>query len=226
MYLHELIDFVGLRKQWGLFLAFFWGGGWGQISWLKSIEIVIAISHLFQHCLLFCEFPLSFRSCSIFSSLARFQHVAREYRTERLRSFFILSSFWTDLIAYWCGNSHSVSYLLSSVSSFFLFLFLAFLGGVCIFWLFYRSELCDMKQACAKRIEGDETGTKHCTGQYFDYLSCIDKCVSSQISLLRCFVLWVTILIWKRHLWECRLHQNYLRSWNDGYPGGQNVDAN
>lgn len=32
-----------------------------------------------------------------------------------------------------------------------------------------------------KRIEGDETGNKHCTGQYFDYLSCIDKCVAPKL---------------------------------------------
>ncbi|KAL2513706.1 Cytochrome [Forsythia ovata] len=31
-------------------------------------------------------------------------------------------------------------------------------------------------QACAKRIQGDETGHKHCTGQYFDYWRCVDKC--------------------------------------------------
>ncbi|MBA0619938.1 hypothetical protein Godav_005725 [Gossypium davidsonii] len=34
-------------------------------------------------------------------------------------------------------------------------------------------------EACVKRIEGDESGHKHCTGQYFDYWACIDKCVSS-----------------------------------------------
>ncbi|CAD5196674.1 unnamed protein product, partial [Musa acuminata subsp. malaccensis] len=33
-------------------------------------------------------------------------------------------------------------------------------------------------QACVKRIKGDETGHKHCTGQYFDYWKCIDECVS------------------------------------------------
>ncbi|KAI5065146.1 hypothetical protein GOP47_0019841 [Adiantum capillus-veneris] len=30
-------------------------------------------------------------------------------------------------------------------------------------------------KACVKRIEGDTTGHKHCTGQYFDYWACIDK---------------------------------------------------
>ncbi|KAG2323849.1 hypothetical protein Bca52824_006577 [Brassica carinata] len=34
-------------------------------------------------------------------------------------------------------------------------------------------------QACVKRIQGDESGHKHCTGQYFDYWQCVDKCVSS-----------------------------------------------
>ncbi|KAK1300251.1 hypothetical protein QJS10_CPB13g01426 [Acorus calamus] len=48
----------------------------------------------------------------------------------------------------------------------------------------YLEELCKPKcvkplleyRACEKRIEGDETGHKHCTGQYFDYWSCVDKC--------------------------------------------------
>jgi hypothetical protein len=29
------------------------------------------------------------------------------------------------------------------------------------------------------RVEKDETAQKHCTGQYFDYWSCVDKCVSN-----------------------------------------------
>nr|GMC81327.1 cytochrome B-C1 complex subunit 6-like [Ipomoea batatas] len=36
-------------------------------------------------------------------------------------------------------------------------------------------------QACAKRVEGDESGHKHCTGQYFDYWQCIDKCVAPKL---------------------------------------------
>ncbi|MCD7456633.1 hypothetical protein HAX54_032414 [Datura stramonium] len=36
-------------------------------------------------------------------------------------------------------------------------------------------------QACSKRIEGDESGHKHCTGQYFDYWHCIDKCVAAKL---------------------------------------------
>ncbi|GFP98655.1 cytochrome b-c1 complex subunit 6 [Phtheirospermum japonicum] len=34
-------------------------------------------------------------------------------------------------------------------------------------------------QACVKRIQGDESGQKHCTGQYFDYWRCVDKCRES-----------------------------------------------
>ncbi|KAJ6998074.1 ubiquinol-cytochrome C reductase complex 7.8 kDa family protein [Populus alba x Populus x berolinensis] len=48
----------------------------------------------------------------------------------------------------------------------------------------YLEEACKPKcvrplleyQACVKRIQGDESGHKHCTGQYFDYWSCVDKC--------------------------------------------------
>ncbi|KAL1802090.1 hypothetical protein ACET3Z_030737 [Daucus carota] len=36
-------------------------------------------------------------------------------------------------------------------------------------------------QACVKRIQGDETGHKHCTGQYFDYWQCVDKCVAVKL---------------------------------------------
>ncbi|KAM0909834.1 hypothetical protein ACQ4PT_014557 [Festuca glaucescens] len=32
---------------------------------------------------------------------------------------------------------------------------------------------------CVKRIADDETGHKHCTGQYFDYWKCVDKHVSA-----------------------------------------------
>lgn len=39
------------------------------------------------------------------------------------------------------------------------------------------SMLCTQK--CVKRIEDDETGQKHCTGQYFDYWKCVDKNVSA-----------------------------------------------
>ncbi|XP_059653368.1 cytochrome b-c1 complex subunit 6-1, mitochondrial isoform X1 [Cornus florida] len=35
--------------------------------------------------------------------------------------------------------------------------------------------------ACVKRIQGDATGNKHCTGQYFDYWSCVDKCVAPKL---------------------------------------------
>ncbi|KAG8368738.1 hypothetical protein BUALT_Bualt15G0077200 [Buddleja alternifolia] len=36
-------------------------------------------------------------------------------------------------------------------------------------------------QACVKRIQGDESGHKHCTGQYFDYWRCVDKCVATKL---------------------------------------------
>ncbi|CAF2115190.1 unnamed protein product [Brassica napus] len=50
----------------------------------------------------------------------------------------------------------------------------------------YLEESCKPKcvkplleyQACVKRIQSDDSGHKHCTGQYFDYWHCIDKCVS------------------------------------------------
>jgi ubiquinol-cytochrome c reductase subunit 6 len=50
----------------------------------------------------------------------------------------------------------------------------------------YFEESCKPKcvkplleyQACVKRIQDDESGHKHCTGQYFDYWHCVDKCVS------------------------------------------------
>ena len=34
-----------------------------------------------------------------------------------------------------------------------------------------------------KRVDGDEHGQKHCTGQYFDYWGCIDQCVSNSTFL-------------------------------------------
>uniref|UniRef100_A0A1J3GT83 Cytochrome b-c1 complex subunit 6 n=1 Tax=Noccaea caerulescens TaxID=107243 RepID=A0A1J3GT83_NOCCA len=36
-------------------------------------------------------------------------------------------------------------------------------------------------QACVKRIQDDEAGHKHCTGQYFDYWHCVDKCVGPKL---------------------------------------------
>eukprot|EP00257_Ricinus_communis_P023007 XP_015582882.1 cytochrome b-c1 complex subunit 6 isoform X1 [Ricinus communis] len=53
----------------------------------------------------------------------------------------------------------------------------------------YLEESCKPKcvkplleyEACVKRIRGDETGHKHCTGQYFDYWSCVDKCVAPKL---------------------------------------------
>jgi ubiquinol-cytochrome c reductase subunit 6 len=34
-------------------------------------------------------------------------------------------------------------------------------------------------EACIKRVEGSPG--KHCTGQYFDYWGCIDKCAAPKI---------------------------------------------
>ncbi|KAI3993023.1 hypothetical protein MKX01_009766 [Papaver californicum] len=31
---------------------------------------------------------------------------------------------------------------------------------------------------CVTRIKDDDSGQKHCTGQYFDYWFCVDKCVA------------------------------------------------
>lgn len=36
-------------------------------------------------------------------------------------------------------------------------------------------------EACVKRIEEDENGQKHCTGQYFDYWGCIDQCAAPKL---------------------------------------------
>ncbi|CAN6339743.1 unnamed protein product, partial [Urochloa humidicola] len=36
-------------------------------------------------------------------------------------------------------------------------------------------------ERCMKRIENDGSGQKHCTGQYFDYWSCVDKCVAPKL---------------------------------------------
>ncbi|KAF7842664.1 cytochrome b-c1 complex subunit 6 [Senna tora] len=53
----------------------------------------------------------------------------------------------------------------------------------------YYEDFCKPKcvkpliayQGCVKRIEGDDSGQKHCTGQYFDYWSCVDKCVAPKL---------------------------------------------
>ena len=36
-------------------------------------------------------------------------------------------------------------------------------------------------QECVERIEKDTTGEAHCTGQYFDYYACVDKCVAPKL---------------------------------------------
>ncbi|XP_027106359.1 cytochrome b-c1 complex subunit 6 [Coffea eugenioides] len=34
---------------------------------------------------------------------------------------------------------------------------------------------------CVFRVRKDDTGNKHCTGQYFDYWHCVDKCVAPKL---------------------------------------------
>ncbi|CAH1434101.1 unnamed protein product [Lactuca virosa] len=36
-------------------------------------------------------------------------------------------------------------------------------------------------QGCVKWFQADETGHKHCNGQYFDYWRCVDKCVTPRL---------------------------------------------
>ena len=36
-------------------------------------------------------------------------------------------------------------------------------------------------QECVDRVEKDTTGEAHCTGQYFDYWACVDKCVAPKL---------------------------------------------
>ena len=69
-------------------------------------------------------------------------------------------------------------------------------------------------QACVKRVEADTTGHKHCTGQYFDFWSCIDKCVCARIynfmflSGVFCyakFICQLNVLIFS----FCRWHRNF-----------------
>ncbi|KAF3320179.1 cytochrome b-c1 complex subunit 6-like isoform X1 [Carex littledalei] len=31
-------------------------------------------------------------------------------------------------------------------------------------------------QECVKRVKDDDSGHKHCTGQYFDFWACVDTC--------------------------------------------------
>ncbi|URE02986.1 hypothetical protein MUK42_22639, partial [Musa troglodytarum] len=53
----------------------------------------------------------------------------------------------------------------------------------------YLEETCKPKcvrplrayQLCVERIKEDETGHKHCTGQYFDYWKCVDNCVALKL---------------------------------------------
>ncbi|KAG8364090.1 hypothetical protein BUALT_Bualt19G0090500 [Buddleja alternifolia] len=46
-----------------------------------------------------------------------------------------------------------------------------------------KDYLCKLETTtgCAKRIQDDDSGHKHCTGQYFDYWRCVDKCVATKL---------------------------------------------
>lgn len=35
--------------------------------------------------------------------------------------------------------------------------------------------------ACTKRIEGDTSGAKHCSPQYFQFWHCVDKCAAPKL---------------------------------------------
>lgn len=79
-------------------------------------------------------------------------------------------------------------------------------------------------QACDKRVQGDETGQKHCTGQYFDYWSCIDKCVSSILQLQGDYLskkitrrlIPMICIVSKINVLQCRWHQSYSNYWSNG----------
>ncbi|KAI7756214.1 hypothetical protein M8C21_020624 [Ambrosia artemisiifolia] len=48
--------------------------------------------------------------------------------------------------------------------------------------MYFVSNLAQYNlQGCVKRVQADETGHKHCTGQYFDYWHCVDKCVAPRL---------------------------------------------
>lgn len=90
--------------------------------------------------------------------------------------------------------------------------------ALCIIVL--QIAMCVLKfmQACVERIKGDETGHKHCTGQYFDYWKCVDNCVSIQV-----FVLFCILLLEQSRKCESakvsfsihRLHWSFLSNWSD-----------
>ena len=41
-------------------------------------------------------------------------------------------------------------------------------------------------EACAKRIEGDDSGEKNCAAWYMDYWHCNDECVRDEMTFLIC----------------------------------------
>ncbi|KAG6478231.1 hypothetical protein ZIOFF_061666 [Zingiber officinale] len=60
--------------------------------------------------------------------------------------------------------------------SLFLYQLLKICDAIC-----GTTNLCKYMQACIERVKGDETGQKHCTGQYFDYWSCVDGLVAPSL---------------------------------------------
>lgn len=75
---------------------------------------------------------------------------------------------------------------------------------IVIIFKFYGLEemfvhIIALLQACIKRIDGDETGNKHCTGQYFDYWHCVDKCVSFTQLLENSMLCYMLSFYWKYH---------------------------
>lgn len=55
---------------------------------------------------------------------------------------------------------------------------------VCSFANSQRSKKTSIQvdyEACVDRIKSDTTGEAHCTGQYFDYWSCVDTCVAPKL---------------------------------------------
>ncbi|PWA86017.1 cytochrome b-c1 complex, subunit 6 [Artemisia annua] len=57
------------------------------------------------------------------------------------------------------------------------------MGQIREFWVGVQAVRLQVKslfynylKGCVKRVQADETGHKHCTGQYFDYWQCVDKC--------------------------------------------------
>ena len=74
-------------------------------------------------------------------------------------------------------------------------------------WCFYceACSLVNLVQRCMKRVENDDSGQKHCTGQYFDYWSCVDKSVRNTLGwIITDSHSWRFISLWAIHYQICR----------------------